>query len=121
MKQVLPTYINHSRHIIPDVIHRHEGMRKESVFIFIFLAPNKGTTGTILCVFGMMRPGIEPALEADALPLGYLGCVHKLLLYLVCVLATIQLLHDPRVNIPWDAFSILYNRRGQLIKLRNIA
>ena len=29
------TYINHSRHLIPDGIHRHEGMReKKPVFPF---------------------------------------------------------------------------------------
>ena len=28
-KKVFPTYFNHSRHLIPDGIHRHEGMREE--------------------------------------------------------------------------------------------
>ena len=28
------TYINHSRHLIPDVFHRNEGMREEASFPF---------------------------------------------------------------------------------------
>ena len=27
-------YFNHSRHLIPDGIHRHEGMREEASFPF---------------------------------------------------------------------------------------
>ena len=30
-KQVFQTYINHSRPLIPDGNHRHEGMREEPV------------------------------------------------------------------------------------------
>ena len=32
------TYINHSRHLIPDGIHRHEGMREEPGISSIMLS-----------------------------------------------------------------------------------
>ena len=55
-------YINHSRHLILDGIHRHEGMREEKpVFPFWCWVPSNGGTGTIFYIFGMTRPGFEPA------------------------------------------------------------
>ena len=38
MKQVLTTYFNHSRHLIPDGDHRHEGMREEASSTLIMLS-----------------------------------------------------------------------------------
>ena len=36
------TYTNHSRHLIPDGIHRHEGMREEKpVFVFLLILSAK--------------------------------------------------------------------------------
>ena len=59
---MLNNYINLSQHLIPDGIHRHDGMSEETlVFPFLSWEPSKGGTGTIFHVFGMTRPGFEPA------------------------------------------------------------
>ena len=54
------TYINHSRHLIPDGIHRHEGMREELGISSLMLSA-KQEIRWYHFVFGMTRSGIEPA------------------------------------------------------------
>ena len=58
--------MNHSRYLVLDGIHRHEGIREEASFPFFFSNAEhqacKGDTGTIFHVFGMSRPGIKPTI-----------------------------------------------------------
>ena len=41
MKQVLTTYFNHSRYLIPNGDHRHEGMREEASSTLIMASANQ--------------------------------------------------------------------------------
>ena len=47
MKQVLTTYINYSRHLIPDPDHRHEGMREEASSTLIMVSANQGSISNV--------------------------------------------------------------------------
>ena len=70
------SYINHSRHLISDVFHRHEGMREEASFPFLMLSAKQGSYWyhfTSLIWRGRGSNPRHPALEADALPLSYRG------------------------------------------------
>ena len=56
------TYINHSRHLVPDEIHGHEGMREEPGVSFLMLSAKQGIHWYhFFYVFVMTRPRIEPA------------------------------------------------------------
>ena len=54
------TNINHSRRLIPDGIHRHEGMREEKP-VFPLNAERQAREALVsfFYVFGMTWPGVE--------------------------------------------------------------
>ena len=81
MKQVLTTYINHSRHLIPDGIHRHECLfyflREASIYPYNAERQARDTLLPFLYRLWYDAAGDRthdlPHSKADALPLSYGG------------------------------------------------